>query len=364
MVDGGRPVSHARSAAEPRMMRLPRLARSEGRLIALDAGIPVQEALEARRRALARMVARVRPDVVLVDHYPFSKWELESELHTALDEARQCNPEVRILCSLRDVVRKTRYEQSDRRAYERRILAELGARFDGILVHADPTFTRLEEHFARCADLPVPVRYTGFVAHRPPSVSRTKSQRAYGVLSCGGGSASLAFLLNVMRAFEREAVGGGSKPMPLLVFPGAFVPASDIESLKKAAAGSSARIQSFGPLFGPQLAGSKLSISRAGYNTCVAILQSRVRAVLVPDPVMSDQAVRARRLAELGLAVSVEGNPSGTELGAAIQTALSGPRPRHGLDLDGVRHTRALIEASGRWTRRGSASRLARPAKR
>ncbi len=344
LVAGGRPVPHARDPAALRVVRLPPLARTGGTLVALDTTASTRSVLEDRVRALTRAIERIRPEVVLVDHYPFSKWELEAEVAAAIDAARVCNPAVRIFCSLRDVVRQTRYEQTAPDAYAERVLAGLRSRFDGILVHADPAFTRLEEHFARCADLPVPVAYTGFVIQPPPSTPTASVQEPYAVLSCGGGAGGLAFLLASMEAFRRLAADGALGSMQLVVFPGAFTSDSDFEALAAAAERGPFDIRRFGPEFASALDGGALSISRAGYNTCVALLRARARAVLAPDPVMSDQGFRARRFAALALAQVVEGDPPDVaSVMVAMRRALAGPAPQHRFDIDGVVRTGALL---------------------
>jgi predicted glycosyltransferase len=348
MVDGGRPVPHARGSSEPQVIRLPPLARLAGKLVALGSTTPVDAVLEERARELAGAVERIRPDAVLIDHYPFSKWELDLEIAATVDAARACNPAVRVLCSLRDIVRQTRYEQAAPCSYAERVLALLRARFDGILVHADPAFTRIEEHFTRCGDLPVAVEYTGFVVRPLPAESATCTG-AYGVLSCGGGSGGPAFLRAAMDAFRHLADRGALGAMQLAVFPGPAADDSELRTLEAMA--GPFRIRRFRPEFEGDLHRSAFSISRAGYNTCAALLRSRSRAVLVPDPAISDQGFRARRFAQLGLATVVEGNAPDVEgLRAAIEAALAQARPRHGLSVDGVARTRALVETAGAWS--------------
>jgi predicted glycosyltransferase len=354
LVEGGRPVPHARDSAEPQAVRLSPLARFGGTLVALGSTAPVRSVIEDRARELARAVERIRPDVFLIDHYPFSKWELDLEIAAAIDAGRACNPAVRILCSLRDITRQTRYEEADSLSYEERILAQLGARFDGILVHADPAFTRIDEHFARGGDFPVAVEYTGFVTHPLTSgiqdSAEVSAEGPYAVLSCGGGAGSFAFLRAAMEAFRRLAGGGALGSMHLIVFPSAAADASELEALETLAGDGPFRIRRFGPEFERCLHASALSISRAGYNTCAALLRSRTRAVLAPDPVMSDQEFRAKRFVELGLATVVEGSPPDVgALMSAIQTTLTSAPPRHGFAIDGVARTRALVETVNTW---------------
>jgi predicted glycosyltransferase len=59
-------------------------------------------------------------------------------------------------------------------------------------------------------------------------------------------------------------------------------------------------IEKFSSDFISYLAAADLSISMAGYNTCMNILASRVRALVWPFPQNHEQTMRAGRLAAIG----------------------------------------------------------------
>ena len=341
LVDGGHPVPRAEEGP-PRLV-LPALHRGAAGLAAVDG--PLADAFAERGRRLAHGIAELRPDVVLIDHYPFSKWELEAEILALVAAARRVDPRVLVLCSLRDIAPKTSHERpTGGRSYEAEVAARLAATFDGVLVHADPAFTRFEEHFAAEGPLPVPIHYTGFVATDERSEGVAHAVPPYAVLSCGGGVRGLPFLLAAMRAFDRAAADGIVGVLRLRVYPGLFATAEEEAALRAAATPAIALVR-FTPDFGRVLGASALSISRAGYNTTVQLLHARVPAVVVPDPRMSDQPPRARRLSARGLATVVEGDPPDADaLVAAIGEALVRPRAVHNLDLGGVAGTRAVVE--------------------
>jgi predicted glycosyltransferase len=96
------------------------------------------------------------------------------------------------------------------------------------------------------------------------------------------------------------------------------------------------------------LQGAAFSISHAGYNTTTALLRARVPALVVPNPRVSDQVLRAARLEAAGLAAVIEGgeSPAPAPLAEAMGRLLSAPRPCHDLDFDGVAATRRFVEAS------------------
>lgn len=347
LVDGGRAVPRWEGPFDPNLVTLPRLVRLGKQLAVEGNGNSVEEVLADRTRRLLEAAARIRPDVVLVDHYPFSRWELDGEIGGMIAAARRANRGVRVVCSVRDFLRSN-YRPAEQDSYEEGVLARLGQFFDEVLIHTDPEFARLEETFARAEKMALPSWYTGLVVDRltaSPAVPRPPEP--YTVLSCGGSTTNLGFLLAAIAAFRGLRARGGLGTMPLLVFAGP-VGDADAAELRAAMGDEPAQLFGFFPDFPAWLAGSTLSISRAGYNTCAQILASGVRSILVPNPDNADQTPRARRLAEFGVAAVVEGDPpDAAAIAAAITTALSRPPARHALDLDGVAATRMMLERPG-----------------
>jgi predicted glycosyltransferase len=132
----------------------------------------------------------------------------------------------------------------------------------------------------------------------------------------------------VRAAWERLRAEDATGGRRLVVFPGPF-----------------AEEPGFTTVFGAWLRACDLSISRAGYNTCADVLAARARAMVVPSPLMSDQRLRARRLAEMGVVETVAPEDASPEtLAAAIRHALTRPRPIHAIRLDGAERTRAMVE--------------------
>jgi predicted glycosyltransferase len=354
LVDGGRAVPHR--PGPPRFIKVPRLTRAEGAVVPIEAGQMLSAVLEARASMLAEAAERIRPDAVLVDIYPFSKWEVDGEIRRAIAAARRANSSVLVASSLRDFVPRTRHEPSTPNDYPGGVLARL-AEFDVILVHGDPGFARIEEYFGRAAEVPCPVHYTGFVARPPAAPADLLAPGSYAVLSCGGNARSVPFLRHAIEAFRRLSERGALGSMPLVVFPSPVTSAGDMGALRAATADGPFQLRDFSPDFDGWLAASALSISRCGYNTAVQILASRVRAVVVPNPDNSDQEPRGRRLAQLGLATVVEGAvPSVEAVAAGIEEALARPAMRHGLDLGGIAATRAFLERTSATSRAGAGS--------
>jgi predicted glycosyltransferase len=355
LTDGGRAVPRPTAAVEPQRVELPIMERAPDGSLFAESGERPDAVLARRADVLADATTAIRPDVVLVDHYPFSKWELHREITAAIDAARRANPDVVVLSSLRDISPRTRYEHMSDAEHAARVCGLLGSSFEGLLVHVDPAFVRLEEHFPGAADIPVPVTYTAFVTEAPVTTSPVHAESAgptpspadapWAVLS-GGGADSTRFRATATTAFSRLAAAGSLGRMRLHVFCGLVTHPDDQTALEREAAAGPVEIHSFSPTFAAWLDGAAMSISRAGYNTTAALLAARVRAVVVPGGRVSDQRLRAQRLARAGLAVVVDADQEHnvSALSDAIETALAEPRPAHHFDLDGVGATRRVVE--------------------
>ena len=342
LVQGGRPVPRRSTTTEPHCIALPILHRADGQLVA-DGGGAAAAVLTRRADLLADAARDIRPDVVLVDHYPFSKWELHPEISAAISAARAANPRVKVVCSLRDIAPRTRYEDMTEAEHASHVVELLGDWFDALLVHADPDFVRLDEHFSGADAIPVPLTYTGFVTEAlpPPPLAPTPW-----AVASGGGADTTAFLVSTIRAFRHFAESGAVHPMRLQVFCGLGAGDDDRAALDQAAGSGPIDVHAFSPAFLSWLHGAALSISRAGYNTTAALLRSGIPAVVVPGPRLSDQRPRAQRLADAGLAVFVDSDRETdvAEMASAMEQALTTPLPPHTFDLDGVAATQRFLE--------------------
>ena len=344
LVDGGRPFPRPILDAEPARIELPVLRRDEHGALVGDEGEAASTVLARGSALLAGAVEAIRPDVVLVDHYPFSKWELADEIRGATVAARHVDPDARVVCSLRDIVPRTRYEAVSDAEYGNQVLERL-APFDAILVHADPRLSTLPEHFPAADRITVPVRYTGVVVEPLAGGDDDLPSGPFAVASAGGLDAT-EFLGVVADAFGALVTSAAIAEMPLHVFAPAHASRTDLAMLQSRAR-EQIVVHEFSGEFGSWLDAAALSISRGGYNTVAALLRSRVPAVVVPDSSVSDQRPRAAALARAELAAVVNGGaavPSPAALQKAILRALERGRPDAGFDLDGAATTRDLLE--------------------
>jgi predicted glycosyltransferase len=279
--------------------------------------LPLPE--EGRREVVLESLAHVRPQVVLVELFPFGRKKLASELVPLLEQARGHGAVT--ACSLRDILVRARSDQADHDERASRLANEL---LDVVLVHADPRFARLEESFQPRTPLRVPVVYTGFVVRKAEPAVRDPRRV---VVSAGGGAFGGA-LLDAARAALPSLRRLGLEP-ELIAGPLAAPELAD--GVLRAVPDLPAR-----------LAAARASVSQCGYNTAVELLQARVPALVVPfaAPGEDEQTNRAKRLASLGAVRMLEPSElDGPRLAREVESLLDFAPASFELDFDGASTT-------------------------
>jgi predicted glycosyltransferase len=334
LVDGGRRVPRP-AEDQVHRLELPRMARGANGLEPLSPAVSLAQALRERALRLSRAVTALRPDVVIIEHYPFSKWELESEISLLLKVARAARPGVLIVCSLRDIVRQTRNETCGTEIYVAEVLRRLQRDFNAVMVHGDQRLTPLEASFDGAAAVRMPLCYTGIVAEAtvPPVAATTP----YVLVSSGGGTDPLNLAAAVAAALARPELRERLAGVQLIVCRG-------LATGSPAASGAWLE-RPFGADFLSWLAGATLSFSYAGYNTCANLLATRTRALLATHPAMSDQPARAALMVSLGAAHAVPpADWAAQPLAASILSTLASPVPVVSVNLAGAQRSAAFIE--------------------
>ncbi len=349
LVSGG-PRLEARLPEHLRVVRLPelRMNREFQGLLAVSADRPVETVKEERRQTLLDLFAREAPDLFMLELYPFGRKAFRFELDPVLEGIRRGTlPRARVVCSLRDIL----VERQDPEKVEARIVTTLNRYFDALLIHADPSVFTLEETFTRCADITVPVVYTGFVTPKPAPGDRSATRRRLGladgetlvVASAGGGKVGAPLLETAVQALELLDQRFGAH---LQVFTGPYMDPAAFARIA-ARAGQRTRVSRFAADFPAYLAAADLSVSMGGYNTCMNILAARVPALVWPFGLNREQRMRAERLSGLApLTVLADADLEPARLAAAMERGLrDGRRPLGSVDLDGARFTAHWVDA-------------------
>jgi len=280
-------------------VRLPALYMDEmfTTLIPGDSGRTVAQIKQQRKKILDALFEQKQPDVFIIELYPFGRSIFGFELEPLLEDIRTGKfGAVKTVCSLRDIL----VEKKDPVAYEERVLQKLNRDFDALLIHSDGNLLKLNETFTRVGHINIPVVYTGFISQQAdPADGRMlrqelniSSEQKLIVASAGGGRSGFKLLTSVLDACE---ILRGRLNFRLEVFTGPFMENEEFEKLAARCAPGT-RIQRYTRRFLDYLYAADLSVSLAGYNTCMNLLVTKVPALIFPYARQQEQPMRAEKI--------------------------------------------------------------------
>jgi len=335
LVTGGMPLPGFRLDGG-RIVQLPPLKATDASFRSLvgPEDRPLDDAMRAeRRRLVLEAFAESRADLVMTETYPFGRRSLRFELEPLIDAIRAARPRPILVASIRDIL-VAKPDPAKRQAMVDRFHGD----YDRLLVHADPRLIRLEGSLPEADQLSRHIAYTGFVA---PILATATADTPRGevVVSAGGGVVGAALLRTALAA--RPLTRYARTPWRLIT--GRNLPEADFKDLV-AGTDNGIVIERFRADLPALFTGAALSISQAGYNTAIELLQARVPMVLVPfaEAAESEQTLRARLLTEAGVAQMVEADAlDPVRLARAIDRAQI--PPPLAVDLDGARKSARMI---------------------
>ncbi|MGH2734814.1 MAG: glycosyltransferase family protein, partial [Actinomycetota bacterium] len=295
---GGKLPSTIRIPDTVHVVPLPPLgAAVDGRLISHDGRRSLDRARRLRREIILKTFRSMRPEVILIEFFPFGKKRFTGELVPLLDEARALGPNAPLIaCSIRDILvsRGAHQQKHDDHA------SELANRyFDAVLVHSDPNFARFEDSFHPRVPLQTPIHYTGFVVSNGASHNGAHKRGREILVSAGGGIVGEPLLRTAMAAHRL----GPLKDVPMKVVAGPFLDEKKWRSLRAESRGRTGlTLRRSVPDLGVALHSASASVSQCGYNTALDILRAGVPALVVPfaEGEEDEQEQRAHHLQKLG----------------------------------------------------------------
>ncbi len=318
-------------------------------LFSPETGSSLDAIFAHRGRMLEDLMQRVRPDIFLMELFPFGRKKFGRELLPILQGIRKGRyGPVHTVCSLRDIL----VEKPDQARYEQRVVERINTFVDRILVHADPSLIRLETTFSRVADLIAPLQYTGYVTPRPEPGAGKHLRADLGispeerliVVSAGSGAVGFSLLHAVVLA---SVLLARTRPHALHLFSGPQLQAPAYDALAAAARGSGhIHLSRFTGAFPHYLDAADLSISMAGYNTVMNLLAARTFGLVLPFAQNREQNLRAARLEARGtLSRLFPEDLTPETLAEKMAWGLGHGVPDHGLDLEGAVHTARILES-------------------
>ncbi|MEM9568025.1 MAG: glycosyltransferase [Cyanobacteria bacterium P01_E01_bin.34] len=340
-INGGKVVPEFKAPTGVNVINLPAIETDPNfqTLKAVDASISLEEVETKRRTILLDVVDLYRPDVLVVELYPFGRRRFSFELEPLLERARALGSKVS--CSLRDIV----VTKQDRERHEAKVVKLMNRYFDQLLVHGDRRFIPLEDSFSRASDLNCPVHYTGYVAQKPNAVPAFHFTDPFILCSVGGGR----FGHDLLECVARSApILAERVPHSIRMFTGPFVPNCVWERLQDIVAKQpNLEIDRYTPHLLDYMRQADLSISMAGYNTTMNILSTGVRSMMMPFTGNGDleQRMRLQKLNAMGIVSTI--NPAILDpelLSTQVEACLYADTRPFAFDLDGATNTATYLQ--------------------
>lgn len=342
-ISGGPPTGIS-LPSQIREIRLPGLMMDKefSNLLTVERGESVDNIKNQRKRILFEVFKKEAPDFFLIELYPFGRKAFRFELDPILEGIRDGHlGQCKVVCSLRDIL----VEKKDTAVYEDRVVNILNTFFDALLVHSDPSVITLKQTFSRIKDISIPLVYTGFVTPKPLPEAGINLRKRIGlskkdhliVVSAGGGKVGFDLMSSVMKALSLLQ---SRKTLHSYIFTGPFLNNDEFRELKSSA-DEKTHIERFTDDFLSFLAAADLSVSMAGYNTCMNLLAADVPALIRPFAQNREQRMRAERLTRLGTLKILEDHDLKPSRLAKIMEHFLTKRTgsRHKIDLEGARNT-------------------------
>jgi predicted glycosyltransferase len=305
-IKGGIEVEGLDLPANIEVVTLPSLLSENRQLKVADTSQNLEEVKRQRTAMLLKVFDEFQPDCLMIEGYPFKKYQFEFESIPLLERAKVSKRPIKVVCSLRDVVMAQPYR--DRNEVIATTCQRLNQYFDLLLIHSDPQFHRLEESFPAVGDIHCSIQYTGFVAQSlsetavwtPEDIADLNRNQPMILVSVGGGQLGHDLLEATVAASPILA-----EHLPqyhLQVFTGPFIPVEQLRSLEKAAIGkSNLTLRKFTPQLLAYMQKANLSVSLGGYNTTMNILRTGVNSMILPSNKDWEQTVRAEKLQTMGV---------------------------------------------------------------
>ncbi len=327
------------------LVRLPGLYMDEQftTLMAEDADQSVASVQRQRKEILFSLFEQHRPDIFMIELYPFGRSVFGFELEPLLERIHQgCFGDIKVVCSLRDILVEKRKQEF----YEERVITSLHTYFHLLLVHSDDQLLTLDETFSRMDDIRIPTVYTGFVSPKANPAAGRQLRRELGfgpdekllVVSAGGGRSGYALLNCILEAYPIMAQAGSIR---VEMFAGPF---RDPEEFKKltAKAVDGIHIRYYTKRFLDYLSAADLSVSLAGYNTCMNLMAARVPALIYPYSKQQEQPLRVTKINKfIPMQILADKDIEPAVLSRYIHKMLLESRPCESvpLNLDGAANT-------------------------
>ncbi|MGB0383547.1 MAG: glycosyltransferase family protein [Ardenticatenaceae bacterium] len=332
------------------MVKLPALSkRSSGKYKARALPLTLKRTLAWREQMILQAAINFQPHLLLVDKVAGG---VHGELLPTLRHLKAWSSDTKIVLGMRDIEDSPTATQAE--WAKNKIPQLLDKVYDAILLYGQRAVFDPLSAYNMSPSAAGKVIECGYLRRAlSPDVTLRSSKAVrrellgYGykplvLVTVGGGGDGYEIIKTYM-----EMLAGQSDDVPYhsVIVTGPLMAEGKRKQLRQAARDKPVTFFEFTPDLVSYMAAADLVVSMAGYNTVCEILSLQKRALLIPRMrVRAEQALRAMRLAERGLAqVLLPTELTPQRLATQIECALSAPPPPATLDLDGLPRVSAAI---------------------
>lgn len=343
LLNGGRFPKKMRFPENVEIVNLPPLAFCENKqLISCDKRRSVARVKDLRREIILEKYAELKPEIVLVELFPFGRKKFADEI---LELLKRAQGKAKIVCSLRDILVGGRRDQE---RFEEKAIRTANEFFDAVLIHSDEKFAKFEDSLKTKTELKIPKYYTGFVVPNYKTAERKnlQSDKKKIIVSAGGGIVGESLLRTAIEAHKTLLK---TENIETKIVAGLFLPEEIFQKIRAEVREiKDLKLVRFEKNLRGAMAESEVSVSQCGYNTAFDILLSGVAGIVVPFDAdgEDEQMIRARKLENLGaLKVLESKNLTAENLASEIKKSFSFQPKEFSLDVRGGQNSAKILKS-------------------
>ena len=292
---------------------------------------------QSRKSHLINIVNKIKPELVLIETYPFGRRQMRFELLPLLEHLRK-GLEYRplVACSIRDVIQP---KSNPRRSQE--VIAIVNEYFDIVIVHGDESFIAFDESFPEAINFKSKLIYSGYVVKQLNEELCGAREKNTVLVSAGGGAVGQQIYSTVLDASKSTL--GKKYSWHMLV--GYNFSTAQFNQLTQNQH-RQLKIERNRDDFLQLLSRCSMSISQAGYNTMMDLIVTNTPALVVPFEGVAEreQLIRAKMFEKHNIVkVITEDDLNYMSLLHAMDMLSESPAPQIDMNLDGALHMTEII---------------------
>lgn len=340
-INGGKVIDEFVFPPEIEVVNIPAVQTDTefNELRSVDDSLTMEEVEEKRTKILLDTCDRFKPDILIIELYPFGRRRFSFELIPLVEKAKSLG--TKIVSSVRDIV----VTKQNQVRHEEKVCKLINKYFDMLLIHGDPNFVKLNLSFSRVGDLNCPVHYTGYVVQPLPKSRQVTLDKPSILVSVGGGRFGHDLLECVANA---APILKAKIPHQIHMFTGPFCPEPVLQKLQSLTQElDNITCDRYTTNLLDYMQQADLSIGMSGYNTTMNILSTGVKAMMMAFQGNNDkeQETRLTKLDKLGRVKMIQPQDLNPAFFAEdVVNYLQQDKTELPLNLDGVNNTAKCIK--------------------